>query len=405
MEFEDSPIKVGVFGAYAHFEKSALFYMFRKQKITVVKNIKDHEDIDIIVVWDPWGRVKKNKKKMAILKAYGRGKKKINFKLKSCQKDYTTEIFDEMFEQKLGINPQEYKGYAVAKHNDNGTKSCFFIKCPLDADEVFENHIYQKIIDFRHPFDNEILCEIRVPIFGGIVPFVFFKERARGLRFTSKNRKVSIANVEDHLTENEVEEIQKYCRKVGLEYGDLDVLRGEDGLIYIIDVNNTPWWPPNKLFNRDRNIALNIFWNAWLKAFIPSLFESLRVPDDEIDDYVPPAGHIEKFNDEIGLQHVIDPREHLKKDNTTETAENVTLNKDALNSLMKQYGEQEYDEYDITEEDRAKILNEIDTQSVISKLTDKYSINSRNNHDVEPSDSTSNVGSKADRIYNQLKLW
>jgi len=374
--------------------------MFRKQKITVVKNIKEHDDIDIVIVWDPWGRVKKNKKKMAILRAYGKGKKKINFKLISCQKDFTTKIFDEMFEHKLGINPQEYNGYAVAKHNDNGTKSCFFIKCPIEADEVFENHIYQKIIDFYHPYDNEILCEIRVPIFGGIVPFVFFKERARGLRFTSKNRKVSIANVEDHLTENEVEQIQKYCRKVGLEYGDLDILRGQDGLIYIIDVNNTPWWPPNKLFNRDRNIALNIFWNAWLKAFLPSLFESLRVPDNEIDDYVPSSGHIEKFNDEIGLQHILDPRDNVKSNN-----QNIKLNENTLKSLIKQYEEPEYDEHDITEDERKKIINEIDAQSVISKLTDKYSINSRNHNDIDPSDSASNVGSKVDKIYNQLKLW
>lgn len=35
------------------------------------------------------------------------------------------------------------------------------------------------------------------------------------------------------------------CRIMGLDYGELDVLRDtEDGKLYVADVNNTPWDPP-----------------------------------------------------------------------------------------------------------------------------------------------------------------
>ena len=31
--------------------------------------------------------------------------------------------------------------------------------------------------------------------------------------------------------------------RIGLDYGEIDVLRDVDGEIYVVDVNKTPWWP------------------------------------------------------------------------------------------------------------------------------------------------------------------
>jgi hypothetical protein len=78
-----------------------------------------------------------------------------------------------------------------------------------------------------------------------------------------------------------------YCRKIGLEYGEIDILRSdEDGKIYIIDVNNTPWWPPNKLSDIDRNIALNMMWNALIQEFFPEKMNTYYIPDEHLDDFV-----------------------------------------------------------------------------------------------------------------------
>jgi len=90
-----------------------------------------------------------------------------------------------------------------------------------------------------------------------------------------------------HLSEQECQDIIMYCRRIGLEYGEIDILRSdEDGKIYIIDVNNTPWWPPNKLGDIDRNIALNLMWNAWIQGFFPEKMGTYYIPDEHLDDFV-----------------------------------------------------------------------------------------------------------------------
>ena len=44
------------------------------------------------------------------------------------------------------------------------------------------------------------------------------------------------------------EKILLFCRRMGLDYGELDMLRDrEDGRLYIVDVNNTPFGPPHGL--------------------------------------------------------------------------------------------------------------------------------------------------------------
>jgi hypothetical protein len=98
---------------------------------------------------------------------------------------------------------------------------------------------------------------------------------------------MNIVPATEHLSEQECENIIMYCQKIGLEYGEIDILRSDDdGKIYIIDVNNTPWWPPNKLGDIDRNIALNMMWNAWIHAYFPDKIKTYYIPDEYLDDFV-----------------------------------------------------------------------------------------------------------------------
>ena len=202
-------------------------------------------------------------------------------------KGFVAESFENHFGYGYKVDPTTFNGYCISKHNGNGTKSCFFLKCPIDANEIFKDHSYQKIIDYTDKKDPNTLYELRIPIVGGIIPCVLFKTRNRGLRFTSKNRSIHIVNPLKYLTEQECNKIITYCRYIGLEMGEIDVLRShEDGKIYIIDVNNTSWWPPNKLGDIDRNIVLNLMWNAFLESFLPNQFNEYRVPDNMIDDFI-----------------------------------------------------------------------------------------------------------------------
>jgi len=275
------PIKIYVYGNYPHFEKSTMYFMCRKHNVDFRNKFETKFDIGWF--WD--ARMELNKRSDKI-KNFSKKLRMINFFLVDTGKNFVGRTVQEHFGYTFTVNPKTFNGYCIAKHNGNGTKSCFFLKCPIDADEIFMDHSYQKIINFSSKTNKDILYELRIPIFGNIIPFVFFKTRNRGLRFTSKNKSMEICPVLEHLSVYECNQIISYCRKIGFECGEIDILRSdEDGKIYIIDINNTAWWPPNKLFEVKRNIALNLMWNSWLEYFLPKKFNEYHIPDQYIDDY------------------------------------------------------------------------------------------------------------------------
>lgn len=277
-----TPLKVYIYGNYQHFQKSTTYFMLRKAGVEMSNKLNGKYDVGIY--WDPRMDINKQTPK---LKQNGKKIKLINLFLVDTAKGFVAESFETHFGYGYKVDPTTFNGYCISKHNGNGTKSCFFLKCPIEANDIFKDHSYQQIIDYTDKKDPNTLYELRIPIVGGIIPCVLFKTRNRGLRFTSKNRSIQIVNPLKYLTEQECQKIITYCRYIGLEMGEIDVLRShEDGKIYIIDVNNTSWWPPNKLGDVDRNIVLNLMWNAFLESFIPNKFDEYRVPDNMIDDFI-----------------------------------------------------------------------------------------------------------------------
>ena len=277
-----TPLKVYIYGNYPHFQKSTTYFMLRKAGVEM--NNKLNGKYDVGIYWDPRMDINKQTPK---LKQNGKKIRLINLFLVDTAKEFIAESFEQHFKYGYKVDPTTFQGYCISKHNGNGTKSCFFLKCPIEANEIFKDHSYQQIIDYTDKKDPNTLYELRIPIVGGIIPCVLFKTRNRGLRFTSKNRSIQIVNPLKYLTEDECNKIITYCRYIGLELGEIDVLRShEDGRIYIIDVNNTSWWPPNKLGDVDRNIVLNLMWNAFLESFLPNQFSEYHVPDNAIDDFI-----------------------------------------------------------------------------------------------------------------------
>ena len=277
-----SPLKFYIYGNYPHFEKATAYFMLKKAGADFVNKFDRNADIGWF--WDSQIKLDKKTDKMF---DFTKNMRFLNFFLKDTSKDFVAKSMEEHFGYTFKINPNTFNGYCIAKHNGNGTKSCFFLKCPINADEVFHDHCYQKIINYSSKIDSSTLYELRIPIFKNIIPFAFFKKRNKGLRFTSKNKSMEIVPATAHLSEQECQDIIMYCQKIGLEYGEIDILRSdEDGKIYIIDVNNTPWWPPNKLGDIDRNISLNMMWNALIQGFFPEKMGTYYIPDEHLDDYV-----------------------------------------------------------------------------------------------------------------------
>jgi hypothetical protein len=159
-----TPLKVYIYGNYQHFQKSTTYFMLRKAGVEMSNKLNGKYDVGIY--WDPRMDINKQSPK---LKQNGKKIKLINLFLVDTAKGFVAESFETHFGYGYHVDPTTFNGYCISKHNGNGTKSCFFLKCPIEANDIFKDHSYQKIIDYTDKKDPNTLYELRIPIVGGII--------------------------------------------------------------------------------------------------------------------------------------------------------------------------------------------------------------------------------------------
>jgi hypothetical protein len=187
----------------------------------------------------------------------------VNIGSNDISKDRVERVFSSVFGRSTFVEPQQFHGLCVMKSNTNSLHDGAIVRCPLNPKE---GYVYQKVLNNR--VGDEVM-DIRVPIMGRSIPFVYLKYRALGTRFSNTNTRVVPAQTEDVLSPAEVAQVLEFSRLSGLDYGELDVLRDTgDGLLYIIDVNNTPYGPPNGLSKRDRAAALVRLRQSFKSVFL-----------------------------------------------------------------------------------------------------------------------------------------
>lgn len=160
------------------------------------------------------------------------------------RKSVVTRVFDEVFGYSLTIDPLTHEGQAVEKSELNGKHDGRIVDCPVA--QPARDRVYQRLID--NTFDGREFIDIRTPIVGGAIPFVYLKRRARDVRFSNENHRVDLVDTDAMLSKTEQRQIEQYASALSLDFGGLDVLRHrEDGRIYIVDVNKTDMGPPSAL--------------------------------------------------------------------------------------------------------------------------------------------------------------
>lgn len=177
----------------------------------------------------------------------------MNIHCTDISKEKISEVFEEVFGYGLNIDPATYLGECVKKNNLNAKHDGIVIKCPIQDSE--EGFVYQKILNNK--INDDLVLDLRTPVMKGKIPFIYLKFKKIEDRFTNDLYKSEIASTNEYLTEEETKMISEFCSRIGLDYGELDVLRNkDDGKIYIVDVNYTPWGPPAKLSDDENRIAL-----------------------------------------------------------------------------------------------------------------------------------------------------
>lgn len=197
----------------------------------------------------------------------GNNHRTLNPNCDDISKNRVNTIFEEIFGYSLAVDPRRHAGKCVMKLNWNALHQGKVIDCPTDPDD--EDVVFQKLVN--NEVENGLVEDMRVPVFGTIIPFVYLKYRSVEDRLVDRNhtnKKAKIAEVRDVLSEKEQKNIFRFCKQMGLDYCEVDVLRDKDeGRIYIVDANNTPSGPPSPISIDDGKTAVIRLAEAFEKAY------------------------------------------------------------------------------------------------------------------------------------------
>lgn len=187
-------------------------------------------------------------------------KPSFNIGCHDIRKSVITRVFEEIFGYSLKVDPTTHHGVAVEKSEANGKHDGRIINCPIDQPR--RGYVYQRLIDNRYHVDDHV--DIRTPIVGGQIPFVYLKHRPAEARFSNDNDLVDMVNPDTVLSKTEQEQVLQYAAALDLDFGGLDILRDRnDGRIYIVDANKTDMGPPSTLSGQDKLKAIRLLADAF----------------------------------------------------------------------------------------------------------------------------------------------
>lgn len=192
----------------------------------------------------------------------------LNLGCNDVSKRRVDQVAYEAFGYDIRVDPRRHVGSCVRKSDENALHDGVIIDCPISTEEA--GYVYQRVID--NAAEDGTVEDIRLPVFGSVLPFAYRKYRPVRQRFSNVNSRVVLAGTDSVIDRSELGAVLEFCRSMRIEYAELDVLRDRsDGRLYVIDVNPTPYGPPNHLSAVDSKRAMTLMDDAFDSAFASKL--------------------------------------------------------------------------------------------------------------------------------------
>lgn len=164
----------------------------------------------------------------------------INLHCLDIGKARVEEVFQEVFGYSSLVDPLRHQGQCVRKSNLNAQHDGKIIDCPVVGTEP--GFIYQKLLSRIDEQDR--VLDYRLAVFGRSTPYMTIRYKSLSDRFKRTFLEVPV-DPRDYLTEEEIANTLRFCRILGLDYGEVDMIRDQsDDRLYLLDANNTPFRPP-----------------------------------------------------------------------------------------------------------------------------------------------------------------
>ena len=159
----------------------------------------------------------------------------LNARCLDISKSTVDRIWREVSGRGLSLDPLTTSGPMVVKSEENATHDGRIITGPIR--ERQPGFVYQRLVDTRV---GDHFAYLRPVILDGRIVLTYHKRHPPDDRFGSHPR-TWIAEPDVFSVEEE-KALLDLAARIGLDYGEMDVLRDADGEIYVVDVNKTPWW-------------------------------------------------------------------------------------------------------------------------------------------------------------------
>jgi len=179
----------------------------------------------------------------------------INRYCADISKRHVARMFADAFGYELEVDPTTYTGEMVEKSDANYTHDGRIVRGPISRNEVRSGYVYQRLVKATEGGDA---IDLRTPLYAGKVPLVYIKRRPIAARFANENTSTEVRSTNEVFSPSELEQLSRFAALMGLDFGEADILRDRDsGLIFVVDVANTPAGPPNGLSRPAAKAAIN----------------------------------------------------------------------------------------------------------------------------------------------------
>jgi hypothetical protein len=230
--------------AYPHFpSRGSMLYKMAKELGWNITN-KPSRKFEAVIYWE----YATFREEFALMEQLASDFRVINLYHRDISKEKVDALKHEIFGYRTRIDPTQYQGKAVEKSDINALHNYEVIDCPIT--ERKPGCFYQVLINNEVENGTKVQ-DIRVPVIGGLLDFVYIKHRAINDRFKNPIY-CKPTPIKEVLSKKEIELLQRYIQSYQLDFGEMDVLRDQNsGKIFVIDVNNTPQGPPSGISAED----------------------------------------------------------------------------------------------------------------------------------------------------------
>lgn len=190
----------------------------------------------------------------------------LNSNCLNISKSYVDKCFYDAFGYSLSVDPQHGIGPCVRKSEKNYTHDGVILQRPIPLREP--NMVYNILVN--NSCGPTLIEDLRVVVIGKRIPLVFVRRRPIAERFSDDDVYVCPTAATEVFDLSEIHSLIRFCEMIGMDFGELDVLRNKDeeNRLYVVDANRTPASPPRALSYVAGHRAMITLAHAFSEEFL-----------------------------------------------------------------------------------------------------------------------------------------